>query len=135
MNGGVANNISSGYTAELYTQYRISSFGFEVLQVSQDNKYDLVVMASKPLKVQVKSNSQAKESSGSNSYKFQLSCGSGTKRMYREGDYDIMALFCFEKEAVLFQPHISQLTKRIQGDNFSRENELASWQEVTKGLL
>lgn len=119
-----------GYAGELLVQSRLLTWNYDAVLVSEDNPYDILVMTGdKLLKVQVKTT--AKECGVS--YRFTTSQGAGnSKSVYKASDYDIIALVAMDVGRVLFQPISQSFSLRKRQQEFTLENELASWKSIVE---
>ena len=114
--------LGKGEVGEAYVLYKLLRWGEEVLQVSQNNPYDLLVLRDKPIKIQVKASTKDRYCS----VLFNVRRGLNDKR-YEKHDYDILALMALEYEKVVFMPLTKLRQVSVNKDDFNSANEYSSW--------
>ena len=130
-----------GQSGEMFVTYKLSRVGEVVVQMPQNSRYDLIVMRDEPVRIQVKAARQP--SNGRGSYQFQTARGgiyqkhtkTRVKKLYTEGDYDLLAVVALDIERVLFlPPEWEKETRRIKRAAFEEQSAELSWLEALDTL-
>lgn len=124
-----------GQMGELYTQFRLATFGHNSIKDSSAEGYDLLVnVAGEILKVQVKARKtkNADNRWGTPNYDFNLRNSSQPSKHMM---YDILALVALDVEKVIFMQPISSKLKLVQTKEFTAEREKETWETCLKTAL
>ncbi len=126
------NHLIAG-TAEMFTLYRLCSWGYEPQRVAGQKAFDIwLEVDGRIMRVQVKGASPAPRRT---SYKFMI-CQGTEKRPYKKTQVDLCALVGLAEECVLFIDDFETIiTKRFCRDGFTKENERRTWDECLKRFL
>ena len=123
------SNLAKGEVGEAYVLFRLAQFGVDAVAGTQNNPYDLVTLGAAPYKVQVKTSSFIMHKCTI----FNTQKGRA-KNQYEEGDFDILALYQYDLERVVFAAFDGKHRKSINNQLFTAENEYITWLDTLDKL-
>lgn len=120
------NATQIGTVGEQLVRYKLLRWGYQAIAVEQGNDYDLLILADKPIRLQVKS-TKAPEPSKPNIYRFSTRKGSYNTDTYCKSMIDGFAFVSLDNEKVIFNEVLTTKTKRFHKCKFLEVDEHQSW--------
>jgi hypothetical protein len=123
------NATQIGTVGEQLVRYKLLRWGYQAIPVEQGNDYDIIVLAKKPIRIQVKS-TKSVDPSKPNSYRFNTKKGSQHHKVYCESTIDSFAFVALDTERVVFFPYLDTTCKRISASKYNELDEYQSWLSI-----
>lgn len=123
------NETQVGTVGEQLVRYKLLRWGHQAIQVEQGNDYDLIVVDGEPIKIQVKSTKRP-DPNRPNTYKFSTKKGSYNNKSYEADVIDCFAFVALDKECIVFDEYRGQQCRRINKNDFTKQNGYDTWLAV-----
>jgi len=127
-------NIDVGRAGDFIAAAALSRMGVQNV-ISQQTGFDLVAFIPEPIRVEVKTASK-RSSENNNLFAFMTSRGASKKIRLTSETADICCLVALPERCALFRliGDITGSNTRIRAEEFTPENETASWLDVMEKL-